>query len=137
MSSLPDDIICIIQARLGLRELFTCARVSAQWRRAAVARRNALRLLEHERSFGERSKAGFHHAGAMALADEEGSILVCEQERMSLLSPDGERHVLWGKIHCRPPAVPMFSLWGPGWGRGTMGRGASGPCGVAVMPEDL
>ena len=116
--SLPADLVAHVLVWHGLRELHVCAQLSTLWHAEANARRDALRLVQHETSFGVRGsgKDQIHNASSLALADREGSLFVCEKERVRLLGPSGDRLSLWGRI------VPNV-------------RGSSGPSGLAVRPN--
>lgn len=129
--SLPADLVAHVLVWHGLRELHVCAQLSTLWHAEANARRDALRLVQHETSFGMRGsgKDQIHNASSLALADREGSLFVCEKERVRLLGPSGDRLSLWGHTGSNhhwqgwlPSIVPNV-------------RGSSGPSGLAVRPN--
>ena len=80
--TLPDDAVASVLAHLGLRELHLCAHLSAAWRVQANARRNALRLLQHESAYGVRgnSRDKLHNAGSLALVGGGAALLVSEEK---------------------------------------------------------
>ena len=128
--SLPADLVAHVLVWHGLRELHVCAQLSSLWRAEANARRDALRLVQHETSFGVRGsgKDQIHNASSLALADRKGSLFVCEKERMRLLGPSGDHLSLWGH-----PGREHWQGWLPSIVPNV--RGSSGPSGLAVRPN--
>ena len=127
---LPADLVAHVLVWHGLRELHVCAQLSTLWRAEANARRDALRLVQHETSFGVRGsgKDQIHNASSLALADRKGSLFVCEKERMRLLGPSGDHLSLWGH-----PGREHWQGWLPSIVPNV--RGSSGPSGLAVRPN--
>ena len=126
-------------AHLGLRELHLCAHLSAAWRVQANARRNALRLLQHESAYGVRgnSRDKLHNAGSLALVGGGAALLVSEEKRVRLLRPLGagesESFESESESAIRGGVAATVRLWQPGFAALVPNhRGSSGPSGLAT-----
>ena len=139
--ALPDDAVASVLAHLGLRELHLCAHLSAAWRVQANARRNALRLLQHESAYGVRgsSRDKLHNAGPLGLVGGGAALLVGEEKRVRLLRPlgAGESESFEsesGRVQViRGGDAVTVCLWQPN--RNPLvpnTRGSSGPSGIAT-----
>ena len=137
--TLPDDAVASVLAHLGLRELHLCAHLSAAWRVQANARRNALRLLQHESAYGVRgnSRDKLHNAGSLALVGGGAALLVSEEKRVRLLRPLGagesESFESESESAIRGGVAVTVRLWQPGFAALVPNhRGSSGPSGLAT-----
>lgn len=137
--TLPDDAVASVLAHLGLRELHLCAQLSAAWRVQANARRNGLRLLQHESAYGVRgnSKDKLHNARSLALVGGGAALLVTEEKRVRLLRPLGagetESFASESESAIRGGVAVTVRLWQQGLAPLVPNhRGSSGPSGLAT-----